>query len=92
VCEKTAEDTVMAETRCYGKIGREYRNYTIKAEVVYKIANPSQEPYDDWRVKVNEDTCQYTSWKVSISVGSMATCEIPRNLTRTTPAKLVTLY
>ena len=89
VCEKAPQETKQVMTRCYGKIAKEWRNYTIECGIVYKLINSNQEPYDDWRAKVYENTCYYTSEKVSISVGSMATCEIPKDVKLSKEAELV---
>jgi len=88
VCEKEVTGNQSVVTRCQGKMTREWVNTTLRCDIVYALANPNQTPYADSRVKVDGDTCYYTSTSISMGVGSMLTCETPK-VNYTTPARLI---
>jgi len=89
VCDKTFSESTTVQTVCYGKQAKEYRNTTLKADVTYALSNAVQNQYSDYTTRVDGDTCQYTSSKVAISVGSMLSCEIPKDVKYTCKARLV---
>jgi|GEM_PF-3862446 len=87
VCENTLEETKEIETRCYGKLSGVYSTHPMRSYITYELANTDKEFYNSVQSIISGDTCQYTSSRVRISVGSMETCEIPQNLKTEIPAQ-----
>lgn len=90
VCNIEYDESKDVDTRCFGKISKEYTTHPIRADITYELVNPVQDYYNGLQVKVAGGKCDYVSSEVRITVGSMETCEIPRNLTAQTNAKKIT--
>ena len=78
VCEKELRRTEDVQTRCYSKIGKEWSDTKLRSEVENILNNTQIGVYEFDKAVVDEDTCFYNAKKISFTVGSFSTCEIPK--------------
>jgi hypothetical protein len=87
LCRREISQTEFVETRCFSKNEREYYNTSMKSSVDYVLNNTVIGEYPGNKAKVRERNCTYYAEKISFTVGSFSSCEIPRTRRYTVEAE-----